>query len=227
MCYLRKKFPIILYTVFALLAFLLMNGCGAKRKVPEEAVEMVPARELTPAEKRVAAWHELMRTERGAPEMEQLESVNSFFNRLEFVDDQYLWGVEDYWATPREMLVKNGGDCEDFAAAKYFTLRQLQVPDEKMRLTYVKSLNFDRPHMVLSFYRWPEAEPLVLDSLVNDILAASQRPDLIPVYSFNADGLWLARKQNSDRLRSSDNLSLWQDLRRRFVSEALAVPLPE
>jgi predicted transglutaminase-like cysteine proteinase len=222
----RRKISLLpILCCMLLLILFLLNGCGAKK--PEEAAEMAPERELTPAEKRIAAWHALMREKRNAPEMDQLESVNSFFNRLEFVDDKILWGVEDYWATPQEMLAKNGGDCEDFVTAKYFTLRYLEVPEEKMRLTYVMSLNFDKPHMVLSYYGQRESEPLILDSLIDEILFASRRPDLIPVYSFNDDGLWVVRKQSSQRLRSADNLSLWQDLRQRFIREAIAAPLPE
>ena len=200
---------------------LLLSGCGAKKKAPEEAVE------LDPGQQRVVEWHALMHEKQGAPEMEKLESVNSFFNKLEFVDDLYHWGKEDYWATPQEMLISNGGDCEDFATAKYFTLRNLEIPDEKMRLTYVKSLRFEQPHMVLSYYRKPSAEPLVLDSLIDAILPASQRTDLLPVYSFNGEGYWLTRKQSSDRLGNSDRLSLWQELRQRFSQEAIAAPLPQ
>ena len=198
-----------------------MNGCGAKKKTPEVAVD------LDPGQQRVADWHTLMREKRDIPEMEKLESVNSFFNKLEFVDDLYHWGREDYWATPQEMLTSNGGDCEDFATAKYFTLRNLEIPDVKMRLTYVKSLKLKQPHMVLSFYQNPTAEPLVLDSLVDDILFASQRPDLLPIYSFNGQGYWLTRKQSSERLGRSDNLSLWQELRQRFSQEAIAAPIPQ
>jgi predicted transglutaminase-like cysteine proteinase len=159
--------------------------------------------------------------------MEKLESVNSFFNKLEYVDDRYHWGKEDYWATPREMLLSNGGDCEDFAAAKYFTLRHLDVADVKMRLTYVKVLKLKEPHMILSYYAEPTAEPLILDSLVEPILAASKRPDLIPIYSFNGDGYWLTRKQSSERLGQADRLSLWQELLQRFNQEAIAAPLPQ
>ena len=152
---------------------------------------------------------------------------NIFFNKLKFVDDLEHWGKEDYWATPQEMLVSNGGDCEDFATAKYFTLRNLKIPDEKMRLTYVKSLKLKKTHMVLSFYQESTAEPLVLDSLVDAILFASKRPDLIPIYSFNGQGYWLTRKQSSDRLGGSDKLSLWQELRQRFSQEAIAAPIPQ
>ena len=229
MNFIIKFASLLLSSCLIVLILLSMSGCGAKKKAPEEAVELAPEKEriLTPAQKRVAAWHSLMREKRGAPEMERLESVNSFFNNLEFVDDLYLWGTEDYWATPQEMLIINGGDCEDFATSKYFTLRHLEIPDEKMRLTYVKSLIFEQPHMVLSYYRVPTAEPLILDSLVDAILAASKRPDLIPIYSFNGQGLWLTRKQSSERLRGSDDLSLWQELRQRFNQEAIAAPLPQ
>ena len=218
--FISKSLNLFIFSCLMALIFLFMNGCGAKKKTPEEAVE------LDPGQQRVADWHALMREKRDIPEMEKLESVNSFFNKLEFVDDLYHWGREDYWATPQEMLTSNGGDCEDFATAKYFTLRNLEVPDAKMRLTYVKSLKLKKPHMVLSFYQYPTAEPLVLDSLVDDILFASQRPDLLPIYSFNGQGYWLTRKQSSERLGGSDNLSLWQELRQRFSQEAIAAPIP-
>ena len=209
-------------SVLLLVAVLfLMGGCGAKKKAPEAAAE------LDPGQMRIAAWYTLMQEKRNAPEMEKLESVNSFFNQLEFVDDLYHWGKDDYWATPQEMLASNGGDCEDFATAKYFTLRQLEIPDEKMRLTYVKALKLKQPHMVLNYYAEPNADPLVLDSLVKAILAASERPDLMPIYSFNGQGLWLAKKQSSDHLGGSERLSLWQELQFRFSQEAIAGPLPK
>ena len=125
------------------------------------------------------------------------------------------------------MLIKNGGDCEDFATAKYFTLRELAVPDDKMHLLYVKALQFEKPHMVLSYYLEPTADPLILDSIVDAILYASQRQDLIPIYSFNGQGLWLAKKQSSVHLGSAERLSLWQDLQFRFVNEAMAAPPPQ
>ena len=209
----------IAFLMFFILLF--MNGCGAKKKAQEEAAE------LDPGQQRVADWHTLMREKIHASEMEKIESVNSFFNKLVFVDDLYHWGKKDYWATPREMLVSNGGDCEDFATAKYFTLRSLKIPDEKLRLIYVKSLTLKQPHMVLGYYKEPTMEPLVLDSLVDEILIASKRPDLIPIYSFNGKGYWLVRKQSLERLGGSDNLSLWQELRQRFSQDAIAAPIPE
>lgn len=209
--------------VALLLVILLLSigSCGKKQKTAEERVP------LDPGQQRIADWHALMRAKRNAPVMEKLKSVNHFFNQLQFVSDLSHWGKNDYWATPWEMLASDGGDCEDFATAKYFTLRRLAIPDEKMHLTYVKSLKLNQPHMVLSYYAEPTADPLILDNLMEAILPASQRTDLIPVYSFNGQGFWLTRRQNSERLGGTERLSRWQDLQLRFSQEALAAPLPD
>ena len=220
-------FSMLLSFIFLVLFLALMSGCAARKEEPgmEVEPEAAPEIELTRGQKRIAAWHKLMNEKRNASEMEKLETVNRFFNLLEFVDDRILWGKDDYWATPRQMLLKNGGDCEDFATAKYFTLRQLKIPEYKMRLTYVKVLRLKQPHMVLNYYVEPTADPLILDSLVKTILSASEREDLVPIYSFNGQGLWLAKKEKSILLGRSESLSSWLDLQLRFTREALADPL--
>jgi hypothetical protein len=49
------------------------------------------------------------------------------------------------------------------------------------------------------------------------ILPASQRRDLIPVYSFNGEGLWLAKEQGRGRkMQGKNNNALWQDLNKRM-----------
>ncbi|MDD3815589.1 MAG: transglutaminase-like cysteine peptidase [Desulfocapsaceae bacterium] len=217
----RAIFTLLLSAVTLVIFLLFLSGCGTKKKVPAEAVT------LDAGQQRIVDWHVLIKEQRDAPEMEKLKSVNDFFNRLEFVDDLDHWGKDDYWATPQEMLVSNGGDCEDFATAKYFTLRQLAIPDEKLRLVYVKSLELKQPHMVLSYYAEPTSDPLIMDNLVSAILFASQRTDLIPVYSFNAQGLWLTKKERSERLGGAERLSLWQALQSRFNQEILAAPLSQ
>ena len=203
--------------VFA--ALLSLGGCGTKKKVTIDEVS------LDPAHQNIVDWHTLMKENKNSLESEKLEVVNVFFNRFDFVDDWVYWRRNDYWATPIEMLTKGGGDCEDFAIAKYFTLRELDVADEKMRITYVIAKNLKDPHMVLSYYSYPSADPLILDSLVMTIHRGSTRVDLVPVYAFNVNGLWLTQKQKSKRLRGAEGLSLWQDLQRRFKQEAVAAPL--
>jgi predicted transglutaminase-like cysteine proteinase len=174
------------------------------------------------ARQRVLIWYQLIDNYQDAAPRDKLERVNNFFNQLAFVKDSELWGQEDYWATPLQMLSSNGGDCEDFSIAKYFTLRKMGIPEERMRLTYVKALQLDQAHMVLTSYPTPDAEPLVLDNLVTDIRSASERTDLLPVYSFNGNGLWLAKKKGTDEhVGHSRRLSRWQEVLARVNNEQL------
>jgi predicted transglutaminase-like cysteine proteinase len=120
-------------------------------------------------------------------------AINTFFNqRILYRDDRETWGQLDYWASPLELLQKGQGDCEDYAIAKYFSLMAAGVPSVKMRLVYVRAQvgGGIQAHMVLAYYPEPNAEPLILDNLVTEIRPASRRPDLAPVFSFNAEGLW-------------------------------------
>ena len=169
------------------------------------------------ASSRLRYWQKIVNDAKDKTSDEQLEIANSFFNQVRFISDQEHWQKEDYWATPLEMLVTNGADCEDYSIAKYFTLRELGIPDEKLKITYVKAVQFNQAHMILAYYPYPGAEPLILDNLINDILPASQRPDLIPVYSFNGEGLWLSKlsSQEGKRIGNANKLDNWQDLMTR------------
>lgn len=165
------------------------------------------------AQQRINAWQQLLIQLRHADEQTQLRTVNQFFNtQLHYAEDSDIWNSADYWATPVESLRKGEADCEDYAIAKYFTLRQLGVSEEKLRITYVKALRYNRAHMVLTWYASPEAIPLVLDSLTSTISPATQRMDLLPVYSFNDSGLWLPGNQNNKRVGDSKRLSRWQQV---------------
>lgn len=80
-------------------------------------------------------------------------------------------------------------------------------------MTYVKALRPNQAHMVVTYYSTPKAIPLVLDNLIADILPATQRKDLIPVYSFNGSGLWLAKSRGKgQKVGKSDRLKRWQNL---------------
>ncbi len=126
----------------------------------------------------------------------------------------------DYWATPIELLATHGGDCEDFAIAKYITLRALNIPDQKLRITYVKALDLNQAHMVLTFYDTPGSIPQVLDNLITEIKPANLRQDLEPVYSFNGSGLWLTNTGGDDqKLGSANELNMWRDLVARLNKE--------
>jgi len=149
---------------------------------------------------------------RPAAEARLLRAVNGFFNRVPSMTDLAHWGVEDYWATPSESLASNGADCEDYAIAKYFTLKELGVPIARLRLVYAKSTRSREAHMVLAYYPDPRADPLILDNLQGSIESASERSDLIPVYTFNdEDLLWPQEGGNTVRLSAASNRK-WKDV---------------
>ncbi|MGC8118869.1 transglutaminase-like cysteine peptidase [Marinobacter sp. VGCF2001] len=170
------------------------------------------------AHQRLQNWERLHALAGNAPIDRKLRLVNSFFNRVTFVSDIRHWGQEDYWATPVELLTTNGGDCEDFSIAKYLTLRAMGVPDDQLRIIYVKALELNQAHMVLAWYKTPGADPLILDNLINEIKPASQRSDLEPVYSFNGEGLWLNRTSGDNaRIGDAEKLDHWRELNERLT----------
>lgn len=157
------------------------------------------------ARRRVELLNDLMIKLKDAPEEEKITKVNDFFNRMRFTNDIKLWGVKDYWATRTEFIGKDAGDCEDFVIAKYFTLKQLGVPIKKLYFTYVKAVKLRQAHMVLTYFKKPKTVPLVLDNINFKILPATVRKDLIPVYSFNGDALFLAKQQGLGQIVPSGN----------------------
>lgn len=187
--------------------------------ISEATLQRTERRYGVEARQRLLAWQELIRRG-GGVNRATLDRVNHFFNKLQFIGDLVHWGQEDYWATPMEFLASGGGDCEDFAIAKFFTLRELGFPEEQLTLTYVKALRLNQAHMVLTYYATPGAEPLVLDSLQEGISPSSQRPDLLPVYSLNGTGLWLAKQRGKGKLiGGSDRLKRWRELLDKMSAE--------
>lgn len=173
------------------------------------------------AKQRVIQWQTLVEENNGQSEWNSINVVNRFFNKVRFISDEQHWHRNDYWATPVEFLSTNGGDCEDFSIAKYFTLLELGVPDERLRITYVKALKLNQAHMVLAYYETPTSEPLILDNLVPGILPASLRDDLLPIYSFNGSSLWISKEKGQGRMieGGSSRIKLWRDLKIRMKQE--------
>jgi predicted transglutaminase-like cysteine proteinase len=196
----------------------------AELLISEALLQRIEKEYDSEARQRVEAWQILMQENKDLTEREKLAVVNDFFNsNVLFVDDILLWDKEDYWATPIEMLSLGAGDCEDYSIAKYFTLKQLGVDEDKLRITYVKAIDLNQAHMVLTYFENKRAIPLVLDNLINEIQPASRRQDLTPVYSFNGTGLWLAKSRGEgQRVGDASRLSLWEDLAARMRAETVA-----
>ncbi len=183
-----------------------------------EILEQIKQEQGHQAHYRVRSWQQLIENNQALKDAEKLQLVNDFFNqRVDFVDDIIHWHQEDYWATPLETLVTAGGDCEDFSIAKYFTLRALGISEDKLRMMYVKALDYNQAHMVVIYLAAPEAYPLVLDNINRDILSAPQRQDLRPVYSFNGQGLWMAKAQGlGNKVKQRSGFAPWVKLNKRI-----------
>ncbi|MES2604984.1 MAG: transglutaminase-like cysteine peptidase [Pseudomonadota bacterium] len=173
-------------------------------------------------------WQQTLTIASTLPEAEKLIYINDFFNNnFYFYDDVKVWQQNDYWATPMELIGRGEGDCEDMAIAKYYSLKEVGVATEKLRMVYVKAaVHADAgpttlAHMVLAYYPTPNAEPLVLDNLDVQIKSASQRGDLQPIFSFNSDAVWSGVAANSTRKEGTGQLTRWQDLVQRARTEGL------
>ncbi len=179
------------------------------------------------AQQDVLALHQLIQSLQSASDMEKLQQVNDFFNlKIRFTDDLELWAKTDYWATPLESIGRQAGDCEDFTIAKYVFLKALNIDNNRMRLTYVRAEilhdghKSSQAHMVLSYYQTPQSEPLILDNLIGEILPASNRKDLSPIFSFNDKGLWVGASANP-KAGAQANLSRWRDVLSRMRADGI------
>lgn len=176
------------------------------------------------AEQTVAAWRRMMEESRELPVEQQLNAVNTFFNRRILYElDPVVWQQNDYWATPLEFMGRAAGDCEDYSIAKYMTLLLLGVPNEKLRMIYVRARTAGaktEAHMVLGYFEDPTGEPVILDNLITSVRPASRRPDLTPVFSFNNQGLWVAGQQTSSADPTA-RLSKWREVLDRMKQEGL------
>lgn len=210
----------ILIISFVLISFFSLFSTASKTfNIDESQLKSIENKYGTQARTRVEEWDAMLESSKDETILNKIKNVNDFFNKITYKTDLSVWGEKDYWATPFEFMGSGAGDCEDYAIAKYFSLVKLGISDEKLRITYVsyKKANskFEQAHMVLTYYHKTGVEPIVLDNINKTLQVASKRPDLKPVYSFNASGLWQAKTKGESRVGNNE-LKSWKDLMSRF-----------
>jgi predicted transglutaminase-like cysteine proteinase len=126
------------------------------------------------------------------PDREMLRQVNRRANARPYRSDADLWGTSDFWALPEEFAVR-GGDCEDYAIAKYVALRERGVSADDLRI----AVGYDRQrgdyHALLkvrSEGRW-----LALDMEIDSPLEPAQIAHFRTIYTIAEGGLWDHRRQ--------------------------------
>lgn len=146
-------------------------------------------------------WKKDLQAYKGMPLRQMAEGVNSLVNKTEYIEDNNNYGQSDYWATPIEFFTR-GGDCEDFAIAKYVSLRALGVPEERMRLAIVQDMQKNIPHAILIVYT--DEGALVLDNQNKRTLTANSVNHYKPIFSINRTAWWLHTKPDSTRMASAE-----------------------
>ena len=201
------RFIILTFFTISLLAF---NG----GPIPEKVIKKAERKYGGSVVSRFVEYNSLLQNSKHFSLHQKLKAVNDFFNKVPFKSDIKNWKREDYWATPLEFLSRYKGDSEDYVIAKYFALKTMGIDTKKLYFTYVDSKKSKEAHMILSYFKSPDAEPFILDNLNPELLTASQRDDLTPIYNFNPS----TPSQDEDQASTHKN---WEKLYKRVQRNKL------
>jgi len=135
-------------------------------------------------------WVAMIASSRDLDPRAQVEAVNSFVNRWDYITDPINWGQDDFWTTPREFFDK-AGDCEDYAIAKFMSLRALGFPRDVVRVVAVRDLNLGVGHAVAIVML--EGETLLLDNQIDRVVGTDTVHHYRPVFAASEDRWWLYR----------------------------------
>lgn len=133
-------------------------------------------------------WQSDINKFQGQSMKQMAKSVNRHVNQSRYILDKNNWGKSDYWATPVEFL-KRGGDCEDFAIAKYAALRSLGFPEERLRVAIVQDTKKGIAHAVLVAYT--DEGAYILDNQIKTLVDAESKGRYKPIFSINRQSWWL------------------------------------
>ena len=169
-------------------AFYKWNGMEARyaqqRKIPDSECgksQFHPCESIN--------WKSLVTSLKRKPFLEQLSIINKYANAYPYITDQENWGVEDYWETPFEFL-EVSGNCKDYAITKYYSLRMLGIPAERLRLIVLSDLNLGGIiHAILGVYD-DNNNLYILDNQIQQVIQAKQIYHYRPIYAINENSWW-------------------------------------
>lgn len=133
-------------------------------------------------------WKHFLTFLEGKDKRVQVEEVARYVNQATYIPDRVNYGKNDYWAAPFELFAR-GGDCEDYAVAKFLALRALGFSNGQLRLVVVQDLRRGLPHAVLVVRL--DHQDLVLDNQLSRVVTADQIRHYRPIYSINEEYWWL------------------------------------
>jgi predicted transglutaminase-like cysteine proteinase len=135
---------------------------------------------------RVDAWRPALHGLRDEPPLQQLSVVNALLNAVPYVADRVSG-----WTHPRVFL-REGGDCDCAAVAKYLLLRDLGFPAKDLRIAVVKIRGDRRNHAVVVVRAGPGALRIfMLDNRSDAVRTALYADEYTPLISISEAGVWL------------------------------------
>lgn len=178
------------------------------KAAPRQSLSLPPISELAPADCNNACaraqWTAFLQSIRNEPRIQQLNAVNRWVNAKPYIEDWKNWGVPDYWETPPEFM-RRGGDCEDYAIAKYFSLIRLGVAPADLRIVVVEDRNLKASHAVVAV-RYA-GQTWLLDIAVPAVVPMNVARQYAPVYAFNSNGWWLYPPMRDASTKPTDLIS--------------------
>jgi len=136
----------------------------------------------------LADWQAFLDGIKNEDKAKQISDVNEYMNNVSYINDPKNYQIPDHWATPGQFFNKNG-DCEDYAIAKFMSLRALGFTNDEMRIVVLQDLNLKIPHAVLAVYL--DGQPQLLDNQIKKVVPAKSVFHYKPIYSMNEESWWL------------------------------------
>jgi predicted transglutaminase-like cysteine proteinase len=137
-------------------------------------------------------WRKMLARAKSGSKEEQLDDVNRFVNRFDYVPDTVNWGGIDYWETPREFFLK-GGECKDFSISKYFSLRILGWPPDRLWMIVLQDMNLNVTHAVLAARL--DGKTMILDNQVAELVDQLRIRHYRPIFGLSESG-WVIYRPN-------------------------------
>jgi len=136
----------------------------------------------------MAKWHLFIKNIKNMSKLDQIQKVNEFANQKKYILDIENYGLEDYWAIPKEFLYNNG-DCEDYAITKMMSLKALGFEDEEMKLVVLQDTNLRIPHAILVVKF--QGDFLIMDNQIKEVISHKHILHYAPIYAVNQKSWWM------------------------------------
>jgi len=183
-------------SILALCAGLLLTACQttASQNSSSYTPDTLNAMQPKAGFEDMTKWHTILRSDTTVPATytasstkSLLKKVNTVVNNVEYKSDKKNYGNSDYWARPSEFFSR-GGDCEDYAIAKYFTLEASGIDANTMKLLTVFDTTMGVYHTVLIV----EVDNVnyVLDNQSNVVQDFKNLTYYKPIFLLNKNGVW-------------------------------------